>query len=143
MTGNRISGYFYNERLSESNEEKCTAFQSMAWSLIVYKNTIKNCSTTLQAFFFLSFFLHHKQPPKMLFKKGALRNFAKFTGKHLCQSLIFNKAGGLEFCEFSKNTFSTEHLQTTDSVASCISFSIKARILLQSLNLVFINALIT
>ena len=28
-------------------------------------------------------------------KKGALRNFAKFTGKHLCQSLIFNKVAGL------------------------------------------------
>ena len=24
-------------------------------------------------------------------RKGALRNFAKFTGKHLCQSLFFNK----------------------------------------------------
>ena len=23
--------------------------------------------------------------------KGVLRNFAKFTGKHLCQSLFFNK----------------------------------------------------
>ena len=143
MVGNRISGYFYNERFSESNEEKCTAFQSMAWSLIVYKNTIKNCSTTLQAFFFLSFSLHHKQLSKMFCKKGVLRNFAKFTGKHLCQSLIFNKAGGLEFCEFFKNTFSTEHLQTTASVASFISFFIKTRILLQFLSLVFINALIT
>ena len=28
-------------------------------------------------------------------KKGALRNFAKFTGNHLCQSLFFNKVGGL------------------------------------------------
>ena len=28
-------------------------------------------------------------------KKGVLRNFAKFTGKHLCQSLIFNKVAGL------------------------------------------------
>ena len=27
-------------------------------------------------------------------KKGALRNFAKFTGKHLCQSLFFNKVAG-------------------------------------------------
>ena len=25
------------------------------------------------------------------FKKGVLRNFAKFTGKHLWQSLFFNK----------------------------------------------------
>ena len=30
-------------------------------------------------------------------KKGVLRNFTKFTGKHLCQSLFFNKvAGGLK-----------------------------------------------
>ena len=27
--------------------------------------------------------------------KGVLRNFAKFTGKHLCQSLFFNKVAGL------------------------------------------------
>ena len=28
-------------------------------------------------------------------RKGALRNFAKFTGKHLCQSLFFNEVAGL------------------------------------------------
>ena len=28
-------------------------------------------------------------------KKGTLRNFAKFTGKHLCQSLFFNEVAGL------------------------------------------------
>ena len=28
-------------------------------------------------------------------KKGVLRNFAKFTGKHLYQSLFFNKIAGL------------------------------------------------
>ena len=28
-------------------------------------------------------------------KKGVLRNFTKFTGKHLCQGLFFNKAAGL------------------------------------------------
>ena len=28
-------------------------------------------------------------------KKGALRNFAKFTGIHLCQILFFNKVAGL------------------------------------------------
>ena len=27
--------------------------------------------------------------------KGVLRNFTKFTGKHLCQSLFFNKVAGL------------------------------------------------
>ena len=28
-------------------------------------------------------------------KKGVLRNFTKFTGKHLCQSLFFSKVTGL------------------------------------------------
>ena len=28
-------------------------------------------------------------------RKGALRSFAKFTGKHLRQSLFFNKVAGL------------------------------------------------
>ena len=59
--------------------------------------------------------------PEVFFKKGVLRNFAKFTGEHLCQSLFFNKVAGgacnfikketlaqvfsCEFCEISKNTF--------------------------------------
>ena len=50
MIGNRISGSLYNELFSEINKEKCMAFQSMAWSLDVDKNTVKNCSTALQAF---------------------------------------------------------------------------------------------
>ena len=33
--------------------------------------------------------------PDVFFKKGLLRNFAKFTGKHLCQSLFFNKVAGI------------------------------------------------
>ena len=51
-------------------------------------------------------------------RKG-VRNFTKFTGKHLCRSLFFNKVAGLslsippenirkpfcEFCEISKNPF--------------------------------------
>ena len=28
-------------------------------------------------------------------EKGVFRNFAKFTGKHLCQSLCFNKVAGV------------------------------------------------
>ena len=67
-------------------------------------------------------------------RKGVLRNFAKFTGKHLCQSLFFNKVAGLrphacnfieietlaqvfscEFREISKNTFLTEHVWATAS----------------------------
>ena len=32
-----------------------------------------------------------KQPLESSVRKALLRNFAKFTGKHLCQSLLFNK----------------------------------------------------
>ena len=40
--------------------------------------------------------------PEVFCKKGVLRNLAKFTGKHLCQRLFFNKAAGLKL--FSKTT---------------------------------------
>ena len=40
-------------------------------------------------------------------KKGGLRNFTKFTGKHLCQSL--------RPATLSKNTFFTEDLWVTTS----------------------------
>ena len=60
-------------------------------------------------------------------KKGVLRNFAKFTGKRLCQSLFFNKVAGLtsatllkkrlwrrcfpvNFAKFLRKPFLTEHL---------------------------------
>ena len=36
-----------------------------------------------------------KQPPDVFYKKSVLENFTKFTGKHLCQSLFFNKVAGL------------------------------------------------
>ena len=56
-------------------------------------------------------------------KKAVLKNFAKFTGKHLCQSIFFNarvsfllnnkfikkvtlaQVFSCEFCEVFKNTF--------------------------------------
>ena len=59
--------------------------------------------------------------PEELYKKGVLRNFAKFTGKQLCRSFFLNKVADLrpatllkrtvaqvfscEFCEIYKNTF--------------------------------------
>ena len=46
-------------------------------------------------------FNQQKQPPEVFCKKGVLRNFASFTGRHRCQSLFFKKvAGGA--CNFVK-----------------------------------------
>ena len=39
-------------------------------------------------------------------KKGVLRNFAKFTGKHLCRSLFFNKVAGLRPVTYFWSVFS-------------------------------------
>ena len=43
-------------------------------------------------------------------KKGALRNFTKFTGKHLCQRLFFNKVAGFIKKETLTHVFYIEHL---------------------------------
>ena len=42
----------------------------------------------------------------VLYKKGVLRNFAKFRGKYLCQSLFFNKVAGpsLKFRKIHRKT---------------------------------------
>ena len=62
----------------------------------------------------------------MFCEKGALRNFTKFSGKHLCQNLFFNKVAGLRsgtllkkklwhrcfplnFVKFLRAPFLTEH----------------------------------
>ena len=48
--------------------------------------------------------------PEVFCKKGVLRNFAEFTGKHLCQRLFFNKVAGNEkrigvtHCPLKRNT---------------------------------------
>ena len=48
--------------------------------------------------------------PEVFCKRGVLRNIAKFTGKHLCQSLFIKKETlaqvfSCEFFDISKNTF--------------------------------------
>ena len=40
---------------------------------------------------------YRSSSPEVFYKKGVLRNFAKLTGKHLCQGLFFNKVAGLFF----------------------------------------------
>ena len=40
-------------------------------------------------------------------KKGVLKNFTKFTGKHLCQSLCFDKVAGLTLQPYGKRDSGT------------------------------------
>ena len=50
----------------------------------------------------------------MFYKKDVLKNFAKFTRKHLRQSLV--QVFYCEFCEIFKSNYFEEHLSTTASV---------------------------
>ena len=61
---------------------------------------------------------NQKQPSEVFYAKGVIRNFTKFTGKHLCQSLFFNKVAGLRhrcfpvnFVKFPRTPFFTEYLR--------------------------------
>ena len=90
-----------------------------------YKNLIKFCfKTFLTTYRKLVLPKNRSSRQRCSITKGVLRNFAKFTGKHLCRSLFFNKVTALdfikketlvqvlscEFCKIPKNTFFTEHL---------------------------------
>ena len=44
---------------------------------------------------FLAISLDRTSRLEVFCKNGILRNFKKFTGKHLCQSLFFNKVASL------------------------------------------------
>ena len=43
--------------------------------------------------------------PEVFCKKGVLRNFAKFAGKHLCQSPFLNKVAGIRPATILKKRF--------------------------------------
>ena len=70
--------------------------------------------------------MYRSSRPEVFCKKGVLRNFAKFTGKHLFQSLFFNKVAGrpvtllkkrlwhrcfpVNFTKFLRTPFFIDHL---------------------------------
>ena len=71
-------------------------------------------------------------------KKGALRNFAKFTGKHLCQRLFFNKVAGrrtwnlchrfsCEFCEICENIYFNRTPQDDRFLTNMAKFNISVQ----------------
>ena len=106
MIENRISGYLYNELFSESNEEKCTAFQSMVWSLIVHKNIIKNAQLPSKHFpssvsLCILYFPFHKVKDTSAIPQSSVQNlvyvfpiffrFRKcFNNFHLSKNILIN-----------------------------------------------------
>ena len=58
--------------------------------------------------------------PEVFCKKGAFKNFSKFTGENLCLSLFFNKAACRKTCNFIKK----EALKQVFSCEFCETFKI-------------------
>ena len=74
------------------------------------------------------YYFYRGSHPEVFCKKGVLGNFTKFTGKHLCQGLFFDKVADLgpaillkkrlwhrcfpvNFGKFLRTPFLTEHLK--------------------------------
>ena len=106
------------------------------WNSSTHKNN-KICIRKLFIHFRSMFYFYNPEnvrnyrsrSQEVFCKKGVYRNFAKFTGKHLCQSLFFNKVAGLSlslqlylkkvsftgvfpvnFAKLLRTCFLTEHL---------------------------------
>ena len=83
--------YFRNQQtkvsLRNNNHDKKNIFYDKIKGKVNYrKETLKQAvySTKIRS-----------SRPEVCCKSGVLRNFTKFKGKHLCQSLFFNKVAGL------------------------------------------------
>ena len=128
-----VWGYFltviFSEKLLETTKNFVMYKSSRA--LVLYRNfVLEILQKTVENFHAGVFFnrYRHRCCPdgsshkRCSARKRVLRILAKFTRKHLCQSLIFNKKETLaqvfycQFCEISNNTFFIEHLWVTASV---------------------------
>ena len=122
-----ITGFFLCVLLNFEEHQQATAFvtgKRLCWTLILIQvadpqrkwfphktKFLPNLKTFLyfarcphcEAVAVLSSALLDSEAATRVFcKKGILRNFQKFTGKHLCQSLSFNKVAGLRFATLLK-----------------------------------------
>ena len=64
----------------------------------------------------------YNEQGSVLQKKVVLKNFAMFTAKHLCWSLLFNKNAGLQACNFIKKRL--QHRCFVDNVAKFLRTAI-------------------
>ena len=111
-------------------------FQKMdaVWkrTMLLTSNTMKISVFPIRIIQLYQKYISRSTRPDIFCKKGVLRNFTKFTVKHLCQSLFFNKVAvevacnftkketlvqvfSCEFCKISKNTFLHRTTQVADS----------------------------
>ena len=92
------------QRIKGKNGKERVIYQS--WEQPMLKGSCEYLICTK----YFNWFLSRSGLPQVFYKKGALKNFTKFTGKYLCQSLFIKKETlaqvfSCEFCEISESTF--------------------------------------
>ena len=121
---NAFQNIFVNKKKSEFYG---TYFQAMLF-LVTMATFLFNVDSNLPNSLYKNFPSERSSRPEVFCKKGVLKNFTKFTGKHLCQSLFFNKVAGfrfatllkkilrrrcfsVDFAKFLRTSFLTEHIR--------------------------------
>ena len=131
---NIILVYFHTQTIATITQFYCAKtflqqpFYSLVLNSLFYQQSVYQPSIYFDKRSHLQLmYVFRSSRPEVFCKKGALRNFPKFTGKYLCQSLFFKKVAGLmtatflkkglwhkcvpaSFLKISKNTFYIGHL---------------------------------
>ena len=112
-----------------NSQENISCSSSMVVFCSVYRKKpeilYSSKDLTLQVKWIKYLLVFRRSRPDVFCKKGVLRNFAKFIGKHLCRSLYFNKVADptllkqrlwhryfpVTFAQFLRKPFLTEHLR--------------------------------
>ena len=103
-----LSCFFLSKTTSSFLNRSCCYYQKFfvrKYMDVFHNNLHPEAARVLQQFWEES----EAATGDILLRKGVLRNFAKFTGKHLCQSLFFNKVAGLRSTEHAWATASKEY----------------------------------
>ena len=112
----------FSRKLFTGNDSPGNNFLERCFHVAI--DNIYKYSNNFFYFFFCNFI---RSRPNVFCKKGFLRNFTKYTGKHLCQSLFLNKVTALtpatllkkrlwhryfpaDFVKFLRTPFYREHV---------------------------------
>ena len=126
--------------------ELCTTFSSCSsgnyyYHLFPLSITEESISLLIKLEYYLLFRFKMSSSHQGCSKKnGILRNFANFTGKHLCQALFFNKVAGLRPATLFKNRLWHKCFPVNFSAHSSSqkeNFFITSKNLLKNRNLAF------
>ena len=86
-------------KLSYENKEFVNIFKRDFAGVLSRYREQKVITSTLLKYYFKSFLkvmvIYRRSHRRCSIRKGVLKNFAKFTGKHLCRIALFHEIAGL------------------------------------------------